>query len=125
MITASEQRVCKIHGITEFITEKFKSGDRIKMRCKKCRVASTIKCRKKNKDALIKEFGGKCHICGYNRCTSALHFHHLNPEEKEGHVTQMGRSLERMRLEAKKCILLCANCHIEVHAGKTILGVIE
>lgn len=62
--------------------------------------------------------GEKCQICGYNKCISALDFHHVNPEEKE--ITFSGntnRSWEATRKELQKCILLCANCHREVHSG--------
>jgi hypothetical protein len=65
---------------------------------------------------LRQEAGGKCSNCGYNRCPAALHFHHKNPTQKEFHISQYtGRySMERLRAEARKCKLLCANCHIEL-----------
>lgn len=64
-----------------------------------------------------KEFGGKCYHCGYNRSLSALHFHHKNPQEKAKDVSYFlhRNSLDLAREEAKKCILLCANCHAELH----------
>jgi hypothetical protein len=34
-----------------------------------------------------------------------------------------GLSLDRLRAEAKKCILLCANCHAEVECGALTLAV--
>ncbi len=67
-------------------------------------------------DILRQEAGGKCSSCGYNKCAAALHFHHKNPARKEFHISQYtGRySMERLRTEVRKCILLCANCHIEL-----------
>ena len=35
------------------------------------------------KEKLVEYKGGKCEICGYDKCITALEFHHLNPEEKE------------------------------------------
>lgn len=61
--------------------------------------------------------GGKCELCGYNRCVDALEFHHRNSSEKEFGVSQSGltRSWERVKNEIDKCILVCANCHRELH----------
>ena len=63
--------------------------------------------------------GGRCQICGYDRCMEALEFHHLDPTKKDFGISNKGytRSWEKVREEADKCILLCANCHREVHAG--------
>jgi hypothetical protein len=58
-----------------------------------------------------------CAICGYNRCVRALHFHHVNPEDKKFQVcisTFTGRSMKKVIEELNKCILLCSNCHAEV-----------
>ena len=63
--------------------------------------------------------GGKCVICQYSKCLSALEFHHTNPEKKEFGISYMVSrfSIEKMLEEIKKCILVCANCHREIHAG--------
>lgn len=62
--------------------------------------------------------GDKCQICGYDKCIQALDFHHVNPEEKASDFNaNANRSWQITRDEIKKCILLCANCHREVHAG--------
>jgi len=70
-------------------------------------------------EILVSEAGGSCRICGYSRSLAALHFHHLDPEEKRFGMGREGvtRSLAEMRAEARKCALLCANCHAEVEAG--------
>ena len=70
------------------------------------------------KNTIIKAMGNKCQICGYSKCISALEFHHLNKDEKEGQLAKM-KSWEKAYSEAKKCILLCALCHREVHFGAT------
>ena len=62
--------------------------------------------------------GGRCERCGYNRCLEALEFHHISSSEKDFSVSSRGytRSWKRVREELDKCILLCANCHREIHA---------
>ena len=62
--------------------------------------------------------GECCQICGYNRCSGALEFHHLEPTTKERNLSKnWPYSWERSKEELKKCILLCSNCHREVHLG--------
>jgi 5-methylcytosine-specific restriction endonuclease McrA len=71
--------------------------------------------RRSKKKQLIEFCGGECVICGYNKCISSLHFHHLEPLDKEFKIAdQIGKSMEELKKEASKCILLCANCHGEV-----------
>ena len=78
-----------------------------------------IDLRRRVKTALVEAFGHKCAYCGLVDEPVLYDFHHLNPEEKEfgigsGSTT---RSREAYFEEAKKCVLLCANCHrrIENH----------
>ncbi len=70
------------------------------------------------KKALYELMGGEqCQICGYSRCAKALDFHHVDPEEKSFGLTlcEMSYAWERLVVEAKKCVLICSNCHREVH----------
>lgn len=105
---------CKHHGDTGFVRE-----GRGYYRCKRCRAERVSQRRRQIKRMLVEEAGGKCLICGYDRCQQVLQFHHLDPSTKEFHLGQNGvtRSLAKSRVEARKCILLCANCHGEVEAG--------
>lgn len=75
--------------------------------------------RKRLKELAIEYKGGGCQICGYNRCVNALDFHHLDPLMKDFGLSVRGltRSWEKIKQELDKCILVCANCHREVHAG--------
>jgi heterodisulfide reductase subunit B len=57
-----------------------------------------------------------CVLCGYNKCVGALDFHHVS-SDKEQTVSKI-RGLAAMRKEAAKCIVVCANCHREIHAGQ-------
>ncbi len=61
-----------------------------------------------------------CFLCGYNRCSRSLHFHHLDPKTKKRDVSGLlaqNYSLRIIKEEMAKCILVCANCHGEIHAG--------
>jgi len=73
--------------------------------------------REERKKALIELQGSKCIKCGYNKCIASMDFHHRDPEEKEMSISNSGLLLkwERLEKEAKKCDLLCKNCHAEVH----------
>ena len=75
--------------------------------------------RRKVKTLVVAEAGGRCRLCGYDRCVAALHFHHVDPDTKSFALSQGGftKSVERLRAEAAKCVLLCSNCHAEVEAG--------
>ena len=79
--------------------------------------------RRKAKAILVREAGGHCRICGYDRCIAALEFHHLDPAAKRLEVNAKGiaLALETLRAEARKCVLLCSNCHVEVENGVTPL----
>jgi transposase len=107
---------CKHHGETNFVRE-----GRGYYRCKRCRMQRVAQRRRIIKRKLVEEAGGKCLICGYDRCVRVLQFHHLDPSMKEFDLGRSGvtRSLARARAEARKCVLLCANCHGEVEAGIT------
>jgi hypothetical protein len=67
----------------------------------------------------VEEAGGRCQLCGYDRWPGALEFHHLDPSKKAFALSMRGltRSIEKLRIEAAKCVLLCANCHAEVEHG--------
>ena len=66
--------------------------------------------------------GGKCCICGYDKCSRAMDFLHLNEDEKEFGIASSNSitmALDKQLIELRKCVLLCANCHREVHYGMT------
>lgn len=82
-------------------------------------IKAVSKRRKRLKEMALEYKGGKCIACGYDRCASALDFHHIDASGKEFGVSLDGltRSWERIKAELDKCVLLCANCHREIHAG--------
>ncbi len=83
-----------------------------------------VKKRRKKLREMARDYkGGKCQLCGYKKCSRALSFHHLDPKKKDFGVSSRGltRSWIKLQEEIDKCILLCANCHMEVHDGITQL----
>ena len=73
---------------------------------------------RKRRHNLISLFGGECCICGFDKYKEAFDFHHVNPEEKEFSLSSnVMKSLDKQLAEARKCILVCANCHRGIHAG--------
>jgi DNA-binding transcriptional ArsR family regulator len=108
---------CPQHGDAEFVRE----GRRY-YRCKLCRMECVARRRRKVKAILVADAGGSCCVCGYDRYAGALEFHHLHRANKRLEISQAGAlSLERLRAEARKCVLVCSNCHAEVEAGVTQL----
>lgn len=65
---------------------------------------------------LISQLGGECSACGYDKCTRALHFHHIRDKRMSLDSRHLSNgSWTRIKEEATKCVLLCANCHAELH----------
>lgn len=80
--------------------------------------------RKNFKIRLVKAMGSKCQCCGYDRCIRALEFHHLDPKEKDFTLSQASRgqhTWDEIVGELRKCIMVCSNCHKEIHEGITRL----
>ncbi len=80
---------------------------------------AVAKRRKLIRQKLVEYKGGKCVLCGYSKCIDALDLHHKDPLTKDFGISKNGitRSWEKNKAEADKCVLLCANCHREIHAG--------
>jgi len=76
--------------------------------------------RHRSKERMVESMGGKCQCCGYNACKEALAFHHIDPSQKElafGSLRANPKTWNKVVEELKKCILVCHNCHSEIHAG--------
>ena len=109
-------RECRRHGVIAF--HRYKRGDGFVYRCKRCVGEAVTRRQQKIKRTLVSEAGGSCTNCGYDRCIANLHFHHVNPAEKSFAMSMAsGKSLAAYRKEARKCVLVCANCHGEIEAG--------
>src|SRR5574338_143642 len=73
--------------------------------------------RKDLRDRAVAHLGGRCQICGYDKCVNAFDFHHVDPMEKDFAISAKMTSWEAIEKELSKCVLLCSNCHREVHDG--------
>jgi 5-methylcytosine-specific restriction endonuclease McrA len=68
------------------------------------------------KKRAVELLGGKCCICGYDKCIASLQFHHVNPKNKSTDIKSIiCCSWSRIMFELEKCVLLCSNCHEEYH----------
>lgn len=105
------RKECKHHGEQNH----YLSGTYL--RCMKCSSDAVTKRRRKLKQFCIDYKGGSCSICGYSKCNSALEFHHLNPNEKDFSISKdiHTKSENDLKTELDKCILVCRNCHAEIH----------
>lgn len=80
------------------------------------------KWRQSTKSSIVEGFGSECAICGYSKCNEAFDIHHLDPSKKNFNISKIRTSpkkWETIKKELENCILLCANCHREFHAGIT------
>ena len=102
-----------------------KNKERIKARTRKYNKANLEKVRKwkkkyreKIKERITKyKLKKGCKICSYNKCPDALEFHHLDKDKKIFGISvqHFYYSWKKILKEIKKCILLCSNCHKELH----------
>jgi hypothetical protein len=109
-------RVCSVHGEQRH----YAISDRgvLRYRCRRCVGDAVTRRHRKLKQLLVDEAGGGCAVCGYDRLLGNLHFHHVVPAEKAFEIQMgSGKSLAAYREEARKCVLVCANCHGEIEAG--------
>ena len=113
--TSTTLRECSKHGWTVFV----RSGARGYYRCPGCTTERVAEYRRRIKRRLVEEAGGRCVLCGYDAYPGALQFHHVDPTQKRFGLAKSGltRPLDQVREEARKCVLLCGNCHAEVEAG--------
>jgi transposase len=112
---AALMRECPRHGWGAFV----RIGANGSFRCSRCNAEAVSDRRRRVKEILVAEAGGACAVCGFDAYAGALQFHHRDPASKSFEVSRQGvtRSLRRLRLEAQKCVLLCANCHAMVEVG--------
>ncbi len=103
--------------INDFYNRRGKIGGSVY--CKKCTTIQVVERTKKLKQDMVNYKGGCCQICGYDKYIGALDFHHLNPDEKDftiAHIRQY-KFDDLIKNELDKCLLVCSNCHREIHGG--------
>jgi 5-methylcytosine-specific restriction endonuclease McrA len=69
------------------------------------------------KQLMVEYKGGCCQKCGYNKYKGALEFHHTDPSQKDFTPSRLKRYKfnDLVKKELDKCMLLCSNCHKEIH----------
>ena len=79
----------------------------------------TTERRIRNKKLLLELFGGCCSLCGYNKVSRNMSFHHVDPKTKMSDISSefVVRKLQIVLAEIQKCILVCVNCHGEIEVG--------
>ena len=103
---------CHKHGVTK----AQKNGST--KRCAECNNERMRAKHQELKQRAIDYKGNQCERCGYNKCPDALDFHHLNSSEKDFEISRCyKRSRDVLKAEIDKCVMVCANCHREIHAG--------
>ncbi len=78
-------------------------------------ITRAIQNKRNNKEAAVKYKGGKCERCGYNKCIDALEFHHVSEKKLLDSFVRVGALNKERKEELNNCMLVCANCHREIH----------
>jgi hypothetical protein len=85
-----------------------------RLKCRKCKQAGRAVRRAKTRRWLDEyKKGVACEHCGFADFR-ALEFHHKKHSEKDFNVADMlrqGSSIQMIRREISKCVVLCSNCH--------------
>ena len=114
------EETAKKFNVSRPTVVKYCVGKKNKISPEERRYKKTIFMRNKRnsfKERAVKYKGNKCEHCGYSKCLAALEFHHKDPEKKEFGISSANRnrSWKQIKIELKKCLLLCSNCHREIH----------
>lgn len=101
--------------ISDFYERRNKKGG--SAYCKECTKQQSLKRHREFKEVVVKYKGGSCENCGYNKFISALEFHHIDPSEKDFSISNVKtyKLTDKIKNELDKCILVCSNCHREIH----------
>lgn len=119
--THTIKETAKEFGISRTTVIKYKKNKRVLHTKEEKRIANYLgvkSYRNRMKEKAVGYKGGCCQICKYDRCIWALDFHHIDSSKKDFTISSnCNKSWERIKIEIDKCILLCSNCHREVHNG--------
>lgn len=94
-----------------------------KTEIRKRRSRSVVDWRRRIKKKAIDYKGGKCQNCGYCKSVFSMDFHHVDPKKKDYNISSKNtRSWEKTKKELEKCVLVCKNCHGEIHEQILMFG---
>ena len=115
-------KTCTSCGVEKDDSEFYKRKNREKSsaKCKDCEKQNVTE-----RTVRIAKFVNRlkriygCCVCGYNKCPDAMDLHHIDPGDKNGAIARMihSHSFAKIKAEIRKCVVLCAICHREYHAG--------
>jgi hypothetical protein len=94
---------CHRHGRGEFLV--FSGG---RSRCARCNGEAVARRRRKVKQILVEEAGGRCELCGYDRYVGALHFHHVDPGRKSFALSHEGITRSLVKSRRKRASACCS-----------------
>ena len=124
-LNASGNRLChrckKSYPYENFYNRAGSRSNRKTAYCKSCMTESLREHRRKVKKLAVDYKGGKCVLCGYSKCIFSLEFHHPDMTKKEFSISQKRIFSSRIKHELDKCVLVCVNCHRELHYGEAFL----
>jgi len=120
-LTLNNEKLCprcnRVLKIDQFYKRRRALGDPTSY-CRECLKVQAVERFRKIKREAVDYKGGKCVSCGYSKNMRNLHFHHLDKSKKDFTISQVHcKSLERIKSELDKCILVCSNCHGEIEDG--------
>jgi hypothetical protein len=114
-----ESKHCKRCDTTKGADEFYRrrKGEDLSPYCKPCTNSQTLERQRAFKLKCIEYKGGECVKCGYNKCAAALDFHHMDPTQKDISISKLRLTTfnDKVKEELDKCILVCSNCHREIH----------
>jgi transposase len=121
IIEYGEQRFCprckSLCDVNNFYNRRGKKNASVY--CKNCTNNQTKERQQNVKKQMIDYKGGKCELCQYSNYQGALEFHHLDPNEKDFNLSNLKsyKFDDVIKKELDKCVLVCANCHREIHGN--------
>lgn len=116
------------HGSRERLVREAEKCDLVCATCHRLRHAAldfgrsghpVVEHRRRRKLRAVEHMGRTCYSCGRDSHPAIFEFHHRDAAEKDFGISETGRPhlWDKVLAELAKCVMLCANCHREVHAG--------
>ena len=116
--TVADKFGWEYHTVSKYLVHR-KDKSSVEQRRQK-RIDAVTRWRRNTKEKLVEYKGGKCKVCGYDKCIDALEFHHRDPSKKDFSISGKTWSYEKLQAEVDKCDLVCSNCHRELHNEQKI-----